>query len=86
MLRRTRDARAPGTEVQLEQEHVGFEGKLRGRPDIVRKTADGTAIEDYKTGSLYEAESGELKEGYRLQLLLYAALAEEGGGRRLAQS
>jgi RecB family exonuclease len=71
-------ARAPGAEVQLEQEHVGFEGKLRGRPDIVRKTADGTAIEDFKTGSLYEAESGELKEGYRLQLLLYAALAEEG--------
>jgi CRISPR/Cas system-associated exonuclease Cas4 (RecB family) len=76
----TKIAPAPGVEVQLEQEHAGFEGKLRGRPDIVRKTADGTAIEDYKTGSLYEAESGELKEGYRLQLLLYAALAEKVEG------
>jgi len=73
----TKPAPAPGMEIELEQEHVGFEGKLRGRPDIVRRTADGTAIEDYKTGSLYEAESGELKEDYRLQLLLYAALAGE---------
>ena len=72
-----RAAATPGGEVELEQEHAGFEGKLRGRPDIVRRTADGTAIEDYKTGSLYEAESGELKDSYRLQLLLYAALAEE---------
>jgi RecB family exonuclease len=77
----TKTTPAPGMKVELEQEHAGFEGKLRGRPDIVRKTADGTAIEDYKTGSLYEAESGELKEGYRLQLLLYAALAEEVEGK-----
>ena len=74
-----------GQEVELverEREHAGFEGKLRGRPDIVRKTAAGTAIEDYKTGSLYEAESGELRESYRLQLLLYAALAQEADGER----
>jgi hypothetical protein len=77
----TKSAPAPGTEVELEQEHTGFEGKLRGRPDIVRRTADGTAIEDYKTGSLYEAESGELKEDYRLQLLLYAALAGEADSK-----
>ena len=55
------------------------DGALIGRVDLVRETAEGTEIIDYKTGELAEPESeaaGEprLKSGYRRQLLLYAYL------------
>lgn len=66
--------------AELEQERRGLGGKLRGRPDVVRRTEKGSVIEDYKTGSLFEADTGELKAAYRLQLLLYAALEQEATG------
>lgn len=66
--------------AELEQERRGLGGKLRGRPDVVRRAEEGSVIEDYKTGSLFEADTGELKAVYRLQLLLYAALEQEATG------
>ena len=66
--------------AELEQERQGFGGKLRGRPDVIRRTEQGSVIEDYKTGSLLEVNTSELKGAYRLQLLLYAALEQERTG------
>lgn len=55
------------------------DGAITGRVDLIRETADGVEIIDYKTGELAEPGSeaaGEprLKSGYRRQLLLYAYL------------
>ena len=66
--------------AELEQERRGFGGKLRGRADVVRRTEQGSVIEDYKTGSLFEVDTGELKAAYKLQMLLYAALEQETTG------
>ena len=68
-------------EVQL----TAHDGAITGRVDLVRVTADGVEIVDYKTGDLFERESqgdGEppLKAAYRRQLLLYAYLYHEGSG------
>lgn len=60
-----------------EQYMEGAEGKLRGRIDAVYLSKNGVEIIDYKTGRFYdEDEEGELhlKEKYRRQLLLYAAI------------
>ncbi|MDA0241800.1 MAG: PD-(D/E)XK nuclease family protein [Chloroflexi bacterium] len=66
-----------------EQYAQAYDGKLRGRIDAIYLSASGVEIIDYKTGRLYdEDEEGEiqLKENYRRQLLLYAAIyhAEKG--------
>lgn len=66
--------------MELEHERQGFSGKLRGRPDVVRRSKHGNVVEDYKTGAVYEAGTDEIKEGYRLQLLLYSALEQETTG------
>ena len=67
-------------EVELEQEGQAFGGMLRGRPDVVRSDERGGVIEDYKTGSLYEAGTEEVKAAYRMQLLLYAVLERNRSG------
>lgn len=69
-----------GGAVELEHERQGFGGRLRGRPDVVRRTKQGSVVEDYKTGVVYEAGTAEVKTGYRLQLLLYSALEQERTG------
>jgi hypothetical protein len=78
-------ADGPGA-LALERRRDAFDGKLRGRPDVVRQSNSHCVIEDYKTGSLFEAGSDEIKASYRLQLLLYAALEEAGGGKRVASA
>jgi ATP-dependent helicase/nuclease subunit B len=51
---------------------------LRGRADRIEKRADGTlTILDYKTGSVPTRRAVE--QGFASQLLLEAAMAEEGG-------
>ncbi len=60
-----------------EQHMQGHDGKLQGRIDAVYQSENGVEIIDYKTGRFYdEDEEGELhlKEKYRRQLLLYAAI------------
>lgn len=69
-----------GSRAEFEQERQGFDRKLRGRPDVVRYGAHGKVIEDYKTGSLLESDTGEVKAAYKLQVLLYAALEHESTG------
>jgi hypothetical protein len=63
------------------QEHrqSAYGGRLRGRADVIRRNGAAT-IEDYKTGSIYEEGTAEIKAHYRAQLLLYAVLehAETG--------
>lgn len=72
------DISAPSTTVQ-EQWQDAFEGRLRGRADVIRRGAE-PEIEDYKTGSLYEDDGEEMKAQYRLQLLLYAVLEHATSG------
>lgn len=63
-----------------EEEFEAFGGQLRGRIDLLR----GDEIIDYKTGALFENETGDsepsLKEAYVRQLRLYAYLAHSATG------
>src|SRR5579875_1712756 len=62
-----------------EQRLEAFGGKLRGRADVVQRSPE-PAIEDYKTGALFDSENGEVKSQYRTQILLYAVLEHEATG------
>jgi hypothetical protein len=69
---------------QVEQSYEAFEGRLRGRVDHVVERSGRVEIEDYKSGAILEAQPGEaerMKEVYRRQLLLYAALYQHETGR-----
>jgi hypothetical protein len=65
--------------VEEELDAVG--GKLKGRPDRVSMSEGILEVEDFKTGSIYEAGADDsapsLREGYRRQVLLYAAMVFE---------
>lgn len=73
------DTRTDDAQHLHEHAQTAFSGKLRGRADVIRRGA-APAIEDYKTGSLLDGSTGELRESYRTQMLLYAVLehAETG--------
>jgi hypothetical protein len=62
--------------IQAEKYYRAYEGRLRGRADVVRSVGERTEIEDYKTGGIYDEQDGTtiLKSRYRSQLLLYAAM------------
>ncbi len=68
------------TFVLREEEFNAHSGKLRGRIDLVR----GDEIIDYKTGALFEADTGDeppaLKAAYVRQLRIYAFLVHEATG------
>ncbi len=72
-------ATGTGATPAVEEEQQAFGGRLRGRADVIRR-GEETEIEDYKTGSLFESGTEELKESYRTQMLLYAALEEAETG------
>jgi hypothetical protein len=78
ILERRRHSARGTVEIQTEVIYQAFNGKLRGRADVVLTRAGVTEIEDYKTGDLYDrTEDGEepvLKAQYRRQLLLYASM------------
>ena len=69
--------RAEGDVFEASQD--AFDGRLRGRADVIRRHPQ-PEIEDYKTGSVFEEDSDEVKPQYRLQMLLYAVLEHESGG------
>lgn len=72
--------RAPerGIVVAFERRYTAFEGRMRGTADVVRQIDGELVIEDYKTGAILEAGGERLapkvRESYRQQLLLYAAM------------
>jgi hypothetical protein len=71
-----------GSTIQqfLEREFVGFEGRVRGRPDRVTVGPKEASVEDFKTGSIYETAEGDtqvLKPSFRRQMLTYSALVHE---------
>jgi RecB family exonuclease len=72
-------AAEPAPEKLQEQRQQAFGGKLRGRADVIRRSPE-PEIEDYKTGSLFEAGTDEVKPTYRRQMLLYAVLEHEATG------
>lgn len=57
------------------EKRVQLDGIIKGSIDLVRPFEDGAEIIDYKTGSVIN-EEGMIKDSYRLQLNLYAALFE----------
>lgn len=62
--------------VQVEHAQVAAGGLIRGRADVIRRSP-AHEIEDYKSGAVFEDDSGELKPAYRTQMLLYAVLEHE---------
>jgi RecB family exonuclease len=60
------------SEVWVETE----DGKIGGRIDLVKHVDERTEIFDYKTGAIIDSysESDEIKQEYKQQLKLYAAL------------
>lgn len=63
-----------GFEIWVESE----DGKVGGFIDHANVTTEGIVLSDYKSGSVLESEDeacpGELKQEYRIQMDLYAAL------------
>lgn len=79
-------ARQGAPQPLFEWSMVGYGGKLVGKADRVVPEAAGVIVEDFKSGSIFEPgsqidqEEPQLKEDYRRQLLLYAALYHEETG------
>jgi RecB family exonuclease len=65
--------------VRVEHAQQAAGGLIRGRADVIRR-APTHEIEDYKSGSVFEEDSSELKAAYRTQMLLYAVLEHEDTG------
>ena len=64
----------PGGGTLREKKFSGADGKLIGRPDVVRPDE----VVDFKTGNVFEdEESDQVKAGYVRQLRLYAFLVKE---------
>ncbi len=77
ILRRKQHAGGRTASVRTERRYRSYGGKLRGRADAVYSSGSRTVIEDYKTGNIHEEQPGHgvtLKESYRRQILLYAAM------------
>jgi PD-(D/E)XK nuclease superfamily protein len=63
-----------------EERQSAFGGKLVGKADVIVRAPE-PVIEDYKTGALYEPDDPtQVKEQYRVQMLLYAVLEHEATG------
>jgi len=69
-----------GTSVEV---WVGTrDGRVGGSIDRVRETAEGPVLLDYKSGAILEkGREATVKESYRAQLVLYAALYAQTFGR-----
>lgn len=70
------DLQSIGAEIWLES----ADGLLGGLADRIVPTDQGVEIKDYKTGTVIEHETGEIKKAYDVQLLLYAVLYYEATG------
>ena len=70
---------------QTEVMYLAFNGKLKGRADVVFTRNGTTEIEDYKTGEIFDrigdSEVPLIKAQYRRQLLLYSAMHHDVTGR-----
>jgi RecB family exonuclease len=78
ILERAGSRRQGASSTHAERYYQAYEGRVRGRADLVRSRNGRTEIHDYKTGEIYEeAQHGGaplLRPLYRRQLLLYAAM------------
>lgn len=82
--RRTLRSPAPVQRQAVEERYEGYERRLVGRADLVRYGPEGVEIIDFKTGAATEydekADAEVLRQAYRRQLLLYAALHHDNTG------
>ena len=72
--------------AQAEVWYEGYQGKLAGRIDLIRRTGAGTELVDYKSGLVtVEDETlavvNRVREPYERQVLIYAALVYENEGQ-----
>jgi hypothetical protein len=74
-----RDERDGPRKELFERSQEALNGLLHGRADVIRRLPE-PEIEDYKTGSLLDADTGAIKESYRTQMMLYAVLEHESSG------
>lgn len=77
-------AREPGAAVLFERSYEAFGGRMKGTADVVRQVGGELVIEDYKSGPIMET-GGEghipaVRESYRHQVLLYAAMHHDTTG------
>jgi hypothetical protein len=70
----------PDVELLSEQALSGADGVLRGRPDLLVRSANGLWLIDYKTGPVLSRDTREPRESYVRQLQLYASLAADALG------
>jgi RecB family exonuclease len=66
-----------------ERPYQAYNGRLRGRVDMILESHRGVELVDYKTGNILdEDEAGDftIKESYRQRLLLYAAMHHDCTG------
>lgn len=81
---RLHPARSGAGRIWPEKSYQAYQGRLRGRVDLVYSSGGRTEIGDYKTGDIYETRGDEdppvLKSHYRRQLLLYAAMHHDSTG------
>jgi len=83
ILERRLQARSWTGRTWAERSYQAYQGRLRGRADVVYWSGEYAEIQDYKTGSIYERqEQGDnvLKSHYRKQILLYAAMRHDSTG------
>ncbi len=86
---RTSDRRATsgGGSLALQGCEVAVstsDGRVRGRIDAIVIDSGGPVVRDYKSGVIFDIGAGKghvLKEAYRIQLRMYAALYAETAGR-----
>jgi RecB family exonuclease len=71
---------ATGADVLPEEPFEAADGRLYGRPDLILLGPTVHRIIDYKTGSIHEHDSGDVKAAYVRQLQLYAFLEHERSG------
>lgn len=65
-----------GNKPKIETTVRSTDGKVIGKIDLIRSSSDGIQIIDYKTGIIARQEEKQtvIKEEYKMQMLLYAAL------------
>lgn len=69
-----------GATILPEIELVGYGGRLRGIADLVVRSDDLHAVIDFKSGEIASEDGLGIRDSYRRQLLIYAALEASTAG------
>lgn len=70
----------PEAVIHPEHELLAFDGKLRGRIDLLINHQGSHRLVDYKSGTAVDRQTLDVRESYARQLQLYAVLVAENFG------